>query len=169
MPQRTTLSQSDLCPLLFAQFDSAPKPETLRTDNNTQDIWMDSTVMQVVLGRWSLQDDVVVGLRSSKWPNCQTATTADSIGCLSNLLPIRAALNRSRSFHQLVNSAGKELQDSQRHAVFPSCQMLQDSMPVCQAAISLAPLASQCCSDFTAKEVPCPVSAARPSERSMAS
>lgn len=124
--------------------------------------------MQVVLGKWSLQDDVVVGLRSSKWPLCQTPNLADSIGCLSNLLPMRVALSQSRSFHQLVNSAGKELHDSQRHAVFPSFQMVQDSTPVCQAAISLAPLASQCCPDFTAKEVPCPVSIAQPSWRSMA-
>lgn len=115
-------------------------------------------LLQVVLGRWSLQDDVVVGLRSSKWPAHQAQISASAIGCLSNLLPMRAALNKSVTFCLLVNRVGEELREGQTHAMLPSLQMLEGTRAVCQASMSLAPLASQCSSGFAAKEVLRPVS-----------
>ena len=114
--------------------------------------------LQVVLGRWSLQDDVVVGFRNSKWPAHQAQISASAIGCLSNVLPMRAALNKSVTFCLLVNRVGEELREGQSHAMFPSHQMLEGTRAVCQASMSLAPLASQCSSGFAAKEVLRPVS-----------
>ena len=100
----------------------------------------------------------MIGLRSVKWPAHQAQVSAKAIGCLSNLLPMRAALNKSVTFCLLVNRVGEELHESQSHAMFPSFQMLEGGMSICQATMSLAPLAAQCSSGFAAKEVPRPVS-----------
>ena len=114
-------------------------------------------LVQVVLGRWSLQDDVLVGLRSPKWADVQGPSLAACIGSLSNVLPIPAALNKSVTFCLLVNRVGAELAACQPHAMLPASQMAEDGQSVCQASMSLASLAIECCSGFAAKEVPRPV------------
>ncbi len=109
--------------------------------------------MQVVLGRWSLQDDVVVGLQSPKIAKHHTQSLTNSIGCLTNLLPIKAVLNKSVTFCLLVNRVGEELAAGQHHAMLPTFQMVEGKQQVCQASLSLVPLASECCSGFAAQEV----------------
>ena len=71
---------------------------------------------------------------------------------------MQAALAKSATFGSLMKSMGQELLESQLHAAFPTSQMLNGSEDVCQATISLATLASQRCSGFSAEEVPQPVS-----------
>ena len=103
----------------------------------------------------------MVGLRSTKWPAHQAQISASAIGCLSNMLPMRAALNKSVTFCLLVNRVGEDLYEGQSHAMFPSFQMLESTRAVCQASMSLTPLASHCSSGFAAKEVLRPVSMRR--------
>ena len=95
----------------------------------------------------------MVGFQTSMVGSRHNQRLANSIGCFIRVLPIKATLNKSVTFCLLVNRVGEELAAGQHHATLPTSQMLEGKQSVCQATLSLVPLASQCCSGFAAQEV----------------
>jgi amino acid adenylation domain-containing protein len=85
------------------------------------------TAFQVLLARYSLQDDFLVGIPVT---NRSTDELNGVVGLLVNTLPFRCSLDHDRSFTLQMQQTGKQLVEVMDHAWYPLANILQDQQTV---------------------------------------
>ncbi|WP_395625752.1 amino acid adenylation domain-containing protein [Daejeonella sp.] len=85
------------------------------------------TAFQVLLARYSLQDDFLVGIPVT---NRSTDELNGVAGLLVNTLPFRCTLDHDRSFTLQMQQTGRQLLEVMDHAWYPLAHILQDQQTV---------------------------------------
>ena len=85
------------------------------------------TAFQVLLARYSLQDEFLVGIPVT---NRNTDELNGVVGLLVNTLPFRCSLDHDCSFTFQMQQTGKQLVEVMDHAWYPLANILQDQQTV---------------------------------------
>ncbi|TWU43962.1 Dimodular nonribosomal peptide synthase [Novipirellula aureliae] len=96
--------------------------------------------VQVLLGRYSRQENFLIGLSSSGRSERQFENT---VGYFSNVLPMRADLSEDRSFGELVQQTASNMLLGLDHERYPFSEMVKDANP--PRDTSRAPLVQSLC------------------------
>ena len=77
---------------------------------------IDCSFTQVVLARYSAQDDIVVG---TPYANRSMPELKQLAGCMVNTLALRTAVSGKNSFRQLLRDASRAAREAYAHAEAP--------------------------------------------------
>jgi non-ribosomal peptide synthetase component F len=81
---------------------------------------------QVVLGKWSQQEDFLVATRVASRSRSEFERV---VGCFTNTLPLRADLSGNPSFRELVQRVGRTVAQTLEHQDYPF-SLLADKFPI---------------------------------------
>ncbi len=118
VPDNPRPAHMDYAAQLFEQSLSAPRTSALRKlgrDNDTSLFAVLYSAFALLLGRWSYDDDIVIGSQVSD----RNESNASLIGCFSNSLVYRTSLRDNVHFTDLLDRTTNTIEKAHKNSALP--------------------------------------------------